>query len=68
MSKTLYFSHAIFLKFKKQNRDGRARKKKYRLTFEHSRSEDQIIHSFEHVEIQTKMISRKRCLLAYGGC
>ena len=32
MSKTLYFSHAIFLKFKKQNRDGRARKKKYRLS------------------------------------
>ena len=66
MSKTLYFSHAIFLKFKIQNRDGRARKKK--IPFEHSHSEDQLIHSFEHVEIQTKMISRKRCLLAYGGC
>ena len=66
MSKTLYFSHAIFLKFKKQNRDGRARKKK--IPFEHSHSEDQLIHSFEHVEIQTKMISRKNCLLAYGGC
>ena len=66
MSKTLYFSHAIFLKFKKQNRDGRARKKK--IPFEHSHSEDQHIHSFEHVELQTKMISRKRCLLAYGGC
>ena len=66
MSKTLYFYHAKFLKFKKQNREGRARKKK--IPFEHSRSEDQIIHSFEHVEIQTKMISRKRCLLAYGGC
>ena len=66
MSKTLYFSHAIFLKFKKQNRDGRARKKK--IPFEHSHSEDQLIHSFEHVEIQTKIISRKNCLLAYGGC
>ena len=66
MNKTLYFSHAIFLKFKKQNRDGRARKKK--IPFEHSHSEDQLIHSFEHVEIQTKMISRKNCLLAYGGC
>ena len=32
MSKTLYFSHAIFLKFKKKKRDGRARKKKYRLS------------------------------------
>ena len=41
---------------------------KEKIPFEHSRSEDQIIHSFEHVEIQTKMISRKRCLLAYGGC
>ena len=44
---------------------GQERKK---IPFEHSHSEDQLIHSFEHVEIQTKMISRKRCLLAYGGC
>ena len=66
MSKTLYFSHAIFLKFKKKKQGWEGKKEK--IPFEHSRSEDQIIHNFEHVVIQTKMISRKRCLLAYGGC
>ena len=51
-----------------KNKTGMGGQERKKIPFEHSRSEDQIIHSFEHVEIQTKMISRKRCLLAYGGC
>ena len=48
MSKTLYFSHAIFPKFNKPNRDGRARKKKYCL------STAALKINFEHFVIQNK--------------
>ena len=48
MSKTLYFSHAIFPKFNKPNRDGRARKKKY------CSSTAALKINFEHFVIQNK--------------